>query len=211
MSDLVDLWRSKTDDEVVDAMKDIGGYAEFAERGLTYRKTYREEKKELNDKKVRETLDSAKRYLFPTEMVAVVRLIGVMCVASVALSYESVIDPVRWTFEFGDVVSVALAVYGVATALWALSAACASFRPGARGWTVLLSYVSVSGVADTILNRIIAVGVWTAAWMYLYRPTVQQYMQVSEDRRLRTTKLIKRLMIAVLALPFVWSMVLWLL
>lgn len=152
MSNLVELWRSKTDDEVVDAMNDIGGYAEFAERGLTYRKTYREEKKELRERRVGETVNNVKRYLFPTEMVVVVRLIGVMCVAPLLWSYDTKIEYVRWAVEYSDVWSIALGALAIAETLWSVIAAYAAFRPSQRGWSVLVVYAALS--ASTIRGEV---------------------------------------------------------
>lgn len=243
MNDLVELWRSKTDDEVVDAMKDIGGYlpeaqkvirAEFADRGLTYRKTYREEKKELHERRVGETVNNVKRYLFPTEMVVVVRLIGVMCVAPLLWSYDTRIEYVRWAIEYSDGWSVALGVLAIAETLWTFSAAYGAFRPSQRGWSMLVVYAAISaslplasilamafnvvdpffsidntlgGLADAAVMRLFSIGLWTAALYVLYRPSTQEYMAVSEERRIRMSKVIQWLAIAVVTLVLLLSVV----
>jgi hypothetical protein len=252
MCDLVELWRSKTDDEVVDAMKDIGGYlpeaqkvirAEFAERGLTYRKTYREEKKELHDRRVGETVNNVKRYLFPTEMVAVVRLIGVMCVAPLLWSYDTRIGYVRWAVEYTDGWSIALGALAIAETLWSVIAAYAAFRPSQRGWSVLVVYVALAAsipltsiltmafnlgthaellgvvepflgidnswgsLADAVVMRLFSIGLWTAALYVLYRPSTQEYMAVSEERRIIMSKVIQWLAIAVATLGMLMNIV----
>lgn len=252
MNDLVELWRSKTDDEVVDAMKDIGGYLpeaqkvirdEFADRGLTYRKTYREEKKELHDRKVGETVNNVKRYLFPTEMVVVVRLIGVMCVAPLLWSYDTRIEYVRWAVEYSDAWSIALGALAIAETLWSVIAADAAFRPSQRGWSVLVVYAALSAsmplasilatafslsahpemlgvvepffgmdnmwgsLADAAVMRLFSIGLWTAALYVLYRPSTQEYMAVSEERRIRMSRAIQWLAIAVVTLVLLLSVV----
>jgi len=251
MSRLVDLWRTKTDDEVIDAMKDLKGFlpeaqevirAEFKDRGLTYRKTYTEEKRTQRELAVRDTIEIAKKHIYPTQQVTVIRLTGVMCLVSVGLGYKSVVDPVLWTIEYGDAVSIALAVLGVVTALWALGAAYSAFKPSPIGWTTLTTFLAVSagaslmsvltmiiqlfgrpevvgitysilgidmswsGVAERILNGIVATGIWSAALISIYRPSSQRLMDVTEERRDKTTKLIKRMLIVVIALPIAWSL-----
>jgi hypothetical protein len=238
-SDLQNLWRGKTDDEVIDAMKDIRGYlpdaqrvirAEFAERGLTYRKTIREEKKEHREKVTQDATESIKQVLFPTTTRTTIRFVGILCVASIVLSVESAAETVGWVIEYGDAMSTMISAMSVGTLAWATWAAYSAFRPSPRGWTVMVTFLAMSAGAPIaryvtsfgIVNQVIfglefsmadqailglaSAVVWAYALYRLYRPDVLLVMDVADDRRDRTTKRIKWLVVAVIALPIVWRL-----
>jgi hypothetical protein len=156
MSDLHAVWRSKSDDEIIDAMKDLHGFlpdaqqvirAEFDTRGLTYRRTSRDVRDERHEQVKQRVISTALRYLYPREPAIIVHYAGLLCLVPIVLRYQSMYRSMMIAMEHGLMLYWGMTAINVCLAVWAMASAFVAFRPSGPGWTVIMVYMSVLAAA----------------------------------------------------------------
>ncbi|MBS1562718.1 MAG: hypothetical protein JSS89_14025 [Bacteroidetes bacterium] len=159
MSERQDWWTRRSDGDIAEAYAHIQEFeadaqeiirGEFERRGLDPAHPVPPSKAELRELMKERSAVAVQSYLYPTSPVALVRLIGMACLVSSVGSFSVLTDDLVTARDYPDAVSILLAITSTVVFTWVLCAAIAAFRPTARAWTILTSFLTWSVVSAGI-------------------------------------------------------------